>query len=270
MPKENAYKQALGYIFEQRPQDATDFRFKLEDVRGAAQRFSVKNVPDILYNYRYRGGVPDAVVAATPEGMEWVIRGVGKGLYRMTLVPQTLIEPTPAKEIIKIPDATPEIVAEHALTDEQAVLAKIRYNRLLDIFLGITCYSLQNHLRTTVRGRGQVETDEIYVGVDSSGAQFVVPVQAKSKGETIGRVQIEQDICLCREKFPGLICRPVATQSVGDEVIALFELAPDENGEVRVRDEKHYRLVQSSEISEEDLARFRGARTGSMPHDDWS
>jgi hypothetical protein len=33
---------------------------------------------------------------------------------------------------------------------------------------------------------------------------------------------------------------------------------------------EQYRLVQSSKISEEDLARFRGARTGALPHDDWS
>ena len=44
--------------------------------------------------------------------------------------------------------------------------------------------ALQNHLRTTVAGMGQVETDEIYVGVDRSGSHYVVPVQAK--GGTIG------------------------------------------------------------------------------------
>ena len=46
----------------------------------------------------------------------------------------------------EIPDATPEIILSYALSDEQALLAKVRYNRLLDIFLGITTYSLQNHL----------------------------------------------------------------------------------------------------------------------------
>ena len=52
------------------------------------------------------------------------------------------------------------------MNDEQALLAKIRYNRLIDIFTGITCYSLQNHLRTTVPNIGQVEIDEIYIGID--------------------------------------------------------------------------------------------------------
>ena len=49
----------------------------------------------------------------------------------------------------KIPDGTPSIVRKYSISDEQALLAIVRYNRLIDIFLGVTCYSLQNHLRTT-------------------------------------------------------------------------------------------------------------------------
>ncbi len=79
----------------------------------------------------------------------------------------------------EIPDATPEIILSYALSDEQALLAKVRYNRLLDIFLGITTYSLQNHLRTTVAGIGQIEIDEIYVGIDRHGRQYIMPMQGK-------------------------------------------------------------------------------------------
>ena len=78
-----------------------------------------------------------------------------------------------------MPDSTPGIIARYSFNDEQAVLARVRYNRLIDIFLGIACLSLQNHFRTTVPGMGQVETDEIYVGVDKGGSHYVVPVQAK-------------------------------------------------------------------------------------------
>jgi hypothetical protein len=85
----------------------------------------------------------------------------------------------------KIPDATPGIIAKYALSDEQALLAKVRYNRLIDIFTGVTCYSLQNHLRTTVPGIGRVETDEMYIGVDRRGAQYVFPVQAKAEGTSL-------------------------------------------------------------------------------------
>ncbi len=80
---------------------------------------------------------------------------------------------------IKVPAATPGIIEKYALSDEQALLARLRYNRLIDIFTGITCYSLQNHLRTMIPELGQVETDEIYIGVDRQGAHYVLPVQAK-------------------------------------------------------------------------------------------
>ncbi|HLI09294.1 MAG TPA: hypothetical protein VKV40_22220 [Ktedonobacteraceae bacterium] len=59
----------------------------------------------------------------------------------------------------KIPDSTPGLIAMYALGDEQALLAKLRYNRLIDIFTEVTCYSLQSHLRTTVPSIGQVETN---------------------------------------------------------------------------------------------------------------
>lgn len=90
---------------------------------------------------------------------------------------------------IKVPDATPGIIAKYALNDEQALLAKVRYNRLLDIFTGVTCYSLQNHLRTTVPNMGQIETDELYVGVDKRGVHYVLPVQAKGGKDKLGIVQ---------------------------------------------------------------------------------
>ena len=67
----------------------------------------------------------------------------------------------------------------------------MRYNRLIDIFLGVTCYSLQNHLRTTVTGIGQVETDEIYVGIDKAGQQFIIPVQAKGGTDTVSYTHLD-------------------------------------------------------------------------------
>lgn len=140
--------------------------------------------------------------------------------------------------------------------DEQGLLAKVRYNRLVDIFTGVTCYSLQSHLRTTVPNVGQVETDEIYVGVDRRGAQYVFPVQAKGGRDRLGIVQIEQDFALCEDRFPNLICRPIAAQFLADDVIALkaFE---KQNEIVRVVLEKHYRLVPSDSVSAEDLATYR-------------
>jgi hypothetical protein len=162
------------------------------------------------------------------------------------IIPNNLLTET------KIPDATPGIIAKYAMNDEQGLLAKLRYNRLVDIFTGVTCYSLQNHLRTTVPNIGQIETDEIYVGVDQRGAQYVFPIQAKGGTDQLGIVQIEQDFAMCAIKFPMLICRPIAAQFLEDNLIALFSFEKGENG-IAVNAEKHYRLVPAEEVHKEDL-----------------
>lgn len=153
---------------------------------------------------------------------------------------------------IKIPDATPEILTRYAKDDEQALLAKVRYNRLIDIFLCVTAYSLQNHLRTKVPDLGQIEVDELYVGVCNTGQQFLIPVQAKGGGDKIGVVQVWQDLEMCKRIFPDTTPRAVAVQFCGNDVIAMFEVTVQDY-ELKVVDEKHYRLVANSEISDDDL-----------------
>ena len=116
------------------------------------------------------GPSPTKIQITQPEGLEWIIEGAGQSEYRFKLVPATRIVPNAALATIGIPDATPELVQElYALDDEQALLAIVRYNRLIDTFLGLTTYSLQNHLRTTVKGVGQIEIDELYIGLDETG-----------------------------------------------------------------------------------------------------
>ncbi|MBI4590150.1 MAG: hypothetical protein HY725_15055 [Candidatus Rokubacteria bacterium] len=144
----------------------------------------------------------------------------------------------------------------YALNDEQALLAKLRYNRLIDIFTGVACYSLRSHLRTTVPKLGQVETDEIYIGVDKRGAHYVFPVQAKGGNDLLSVVQIEQDIALCAAKFPSLICRSIGAQFMEDNLIALFEFEEGKEGVV-ISAEKHYRLVPGEEVTVDDLQTYR-------------
>jgi hypothetical protein len=158
----------------------------------------------------------------------------------------------------KIPDATPEIITQYALGDEQALLAKVRYNRLIDIFLGITAYSLQNHLRTKIPNYGQIEIDELYVGVDSQGAQYVIPVQAKGGNDKLGVIQTIQDVIFCQthDRYQHCVARTVSAQFMTDDVIAMFELAFD-GDDVSIMREKHYKLVGSAEITASDLNRYR-------------
>lgn len=157
----------------------------------------------------------------------------------------------------KIPDSTPEIIAINSLSDEQALLAKVRYNRLIDIFLGITAYSLQNHLRTTVRGLGQIEIAEVYVGIDRHGCQYIIPVQAKGGNDQLSTVQAKQDIACCAEKFPDLVCRAISAQFMDEARIAMFELCLDQDGLVKTVEERHYRLVPGDQIDASDREIYR-------------
>jgi hypothetical protein len=215
-----------------------------------------KNLGDLIYSFRYRANLPASILNTAPEGESWIIRSTGRGQYRFVLVGNMPLTPNPNLTVTKIPDATPGIIAKYTFSDEQAILARVRYNRLVDIFTGIACYSLQNHFRTTVPGIGQVGTDEIYIGLDKSGAHYAMPVQAKSGNDRLSRVQIEQDAALCASKLPSLICRPVGVHMIRSDLVALFEFE-QEGDDIRVVTEKHYRLVPPDEVTDQDLMRYQ-------------
>ena len=266
--KENRYSQLLEHIFFDKDFGAykkgiRTIEFEREDLERAANVLRIKlpkNPGDVIYSFRYRTSLPRTILATQPKGTEWVIDGAGRARYRFSLLPSNRILPNPALRAIKIPDSTPEIIGAYALNDEQALLAKVRYNRLIYVFLGVTAYSLQNHMRTTVKGIGQIEIDEVYVALDRQGVQYVIPVQAKGGKDQLAVVQTKQDLACCAEKFPTLVCRSVSAQFIDvegkNEKIAMFELSV-EDGRVVIVEEKHYRLVPSAEISIEELAAYR-------------
>jgi hypothetical protein len=257
----NRYEQAIAYVFETHYEEGlAEIPFSQDDLRDAAQTLSieaVKNIYDNLYSMRHgRMALPPSILAKAPKDKQWIIVGKGRGKYAFRLF-KGIVRPNPSMPVIKIPDSTPEIIAKYALNDEQALLAKIRYNRSIDLFLGLTAYSLQNHLRSTVRGIGQIEIDEIYAAVNRRGAHFVLPVQAKDQKEIISPVQGLQDVRYCEQKFPALICRPIAAQFMPDDVMALFELSFIGDDEVQIQEEKHFKLVPASKISDAELRDYK-------------
>ncbi|THG37138.1 endonuclease [Adlercreutzia caecimuris] len=264
----NRYGRIIEWVFNQGYHDGDEVVFfersDFERAADALQCKLPKNLGDIVYSFRFRGDMPESITAHAPSGKEWMIRGEGKGRYSFRLVEAVRIRPNETMIVTKIPDATPEIIACSALGDEQALLALVRYNRLIDIFLGITAYSLQNHLRTTVKGVGQIEIDEIYVGVDRFGVQYIIPVQAKGHGDEIGISQPEQDLQACAEKWPQMQPRSIAVQFMDDGTIALFELAWQDES-IRVARESHYRLVPSDEITQQDRNLYRLSSDWSEP-----
>lgn len=256
----NRYTQLIEAIFLKHYRDGmTAVDFDRNEITELASEMGIalpKNLGDVLYSFRYRIPLPMSIIEKAPQGYEWIIRPAGRARYRFALVRQALIMPSGMMAETKLLDATPGVIARYAMSDEQALLAIVRYNRLVDIFTSITCYSLQNHLRTTVSEMGQVETDEIYIGIDKRGAQYVLPIQAKGRTDRIGIVQIEQDIAVCTAKFPDLICRPLAAQFMQNGVIAMFEFEQVED-EIRVTGERHYRLVGPDALSTDELAQYR-------------
>jgi hypothetical protein len=256
---DNRYASLIESIFRGGYKDGlTEVPFHRDELTATAKKLRIelpKNIGDAIYSIRYRMALPESIAKTQPLGKEWVIEGRGKSQYAFRLVAINRILPNPQLAAIKIPDATPEIVSAYALSDEQALLAKVRYNRLLDIFLGVAAYSLQNHLRTTVAGLGQVEIDEIYVAIDKRGRQYVLPIQAKGGNDRLSTVQTRQDMACCAEKFPQLLCRAISAQFIEADLIALFELSQS-GDDIRITEERHYRLVPADQISRDDLRAY--------------
>lgn len=154
----NRYTQILERIFfTHYKKGAVTVAFRREEIEDAASALDIKlpkNLGDLVYSFRFRAEMPESIRATAREGKSWVIKLAGKAAYVFQQERQWAIEPNSGLIRIKIPDATPGIVARYALDDEQSLLALVRYNRLIDIFTGVASFSLQNHLRTTVSGLG--------------------------------------------------------------------------------------------------------------------
>jgi hypothetical protein len=268
------YVRIMESLFSNHNADSVDnFEWDRSEISTIAESLGVKepsNLGDNIYAIRHgRELLPEKILAlASPK--HWLLLPNGKSKYKFVKAKNGNFSPDTSLREIKIPNSTPQIVERYALGDEQAVLARIRYNRLVDLFLGVSAFSLQSHLRTTVEhfSKSQIETDEIYAGVDKAGIQYVVPVQAKSRAETIGAVQAIQDLYCCSEKFPHLACRAIAAQTInitksvsGEDIytIALMELAIETGTRYDVSkvQERHFKLVPHSEITPADLGEYR-------------
>ncbi len=213
--KTNRYQAVIAKVFFDHFADGMiEFEFHREELENAVVALGiarVSNLGDVTYSFRHRISLPDSILDTQPDGHQWIIEGAGKGRYRFKLVAMaSRISPRKDLAVIDIPDATPEVIRAHRLGDEQALLAMVRYNRVIDMFLGLTAYSLQSHLRTTVQGVGQIEIDELYIGIDRFGCHYVIPVQAKGAKDRIGIVQPIQDIRFAEQQFPGMRCRAIA------------------------------------------------------------
>ncbi|MDE0644166.1 MAG: endonuclease [bacterium] len=267
--QESLAQRIIGKIFADRfrPGDQ-EVVFKRDDLIKAAEELGEarpKNLGDIIYSLRYRTALPENVQKAAPPNREWAIFPGGSAIYILRPVPFNLIEPRMGTRTIRLPDSTPGVIAKYVMSDEQALLAKLRCNRLLDVFTGLATYHLQSHLRTTItinsaidggKSRSQVETDDLYVGLDQHGAHYILPLQAKGGADALSVIQIWQDFRVAEQKFPDLIARPIAAQFVTDDEIALFEFAQNDD-EITIGNEGHYELVPPDQLTDAELRDYR-------------
>ena len=262
VPKlETRYHRLIEKIFFEKFTDpsATELLWQRNDLKAAATALGIvlpENLGDVIYAIRFRVPMPVAVLATQPAGREWIIELVGRAKYKFRLAKINRIVPNTALKVVNIPDDTPEILNLYALDDEQALLAKVRYNRLIDIFLGLTTYSLQNHLRTTVISVGQIEIDELYIGMDKHGCHYIIPVQAKGGNDQISIVQTAQDLRWCAQKFPSLRCKAISAQFVSSDEIAMFLLVIEDD-ELKIEEERHYKLVPASQIDKRKIVDYK-------------
>ena len=152
-PNLSRYDEVIVFVFErlieQYGLEATRLPFDKNFLDQVANELRIKNVPDIIYSYRSgRRDFPHAIL----QYGHWVIKGEGKGKYAfIRLAIPTQLDIPVDLEITPLLDATPEVVIKYAKGDEQSMLVQIRYNRLIDVFTGLTAYHLQSHVRAYVQ-----------------------------------------------------------------------------------------------------------------------
>jgi hypothetical protein len=208
----------------------------------------VRNISDVAYTYRGERRPLQAEIASTGN---WVIEGRGRGRYAFRRLKRSPYITLPVDlQTIDMLDATPDLILKYGGHDEQGLLTRVRYNRLVDTFLGITAYHVQGHIRTFTEDWGQVEIDDLYLGVDTDGKQYVIPVEAKSANEPLGVVQVVSLNAYGLRSYPGLVLRSVAVKAWHDGSIFFLEFNDSQDSEeVKVIDYRRYRLVREGDPS---------------------
>jgi hypothetical protein len=199
----------------------------------------VGNVPDIKYTFDARRDFPAAIAG---DGY-WAIVGRGKGKYRFVRMPhRNLISlatdlPVAIEENRKKTDETPRIVRMVLGNDEQATMARVRWNHLVRDFTGLqTVYQLQGHERTTVSA-GQIEIDEAYIGEDASGNTYLMPLSAKGGNDMLSYTQaLNLNLYVSdnsnqhhrewrRRRYHGLLWRALGAVAEGPRSVVLIEFS---------------------------------------------
>ena len=240
------YDQIIAELFNRLYKHGeTQLAFTKRDIEKviADLDLEIRNVPDIAYTYRTgRSPLPVEIL----KHGHWAIDGAGKGKYVFVKLTRSPYFDLPGDlENVPIPDSTPQVVLRYQSNDEQAMLARVRYNRLVDTFVSLTAYQLQGHFRTTVQNLGQVEIDDLYLGVDEDGHWYALPIEAKVGDERLGIAQIRALTLFAKEQFPDLKVRPLGIKLLSDGTLLFIEFNSQTGFDtIAVRRYKRYELVR--------------------------
>ncbi len=246
------YDKVLLQVFHQHyNQGAKYLKFSKDELAEACKQHGVtiKNIPDIIYTYRTRRVLPDDI----RQTGHWAIEPAGRGFYAFRLLQNSPHFNIPFYDYapIDIHNAIPELVEKLLRYDEQSLLTRVLYNRLIDIFTGLTCFHIQNHYRSFVEGMGEVELDALYVGIDKTGKLYILPIEAKSQAENemIGRIQISQMAKLVRQDFADLNRRILAIKYLKDGTIVIIEFDDQvEPDDFKIVSVSRFRLIRQKQI----------------------
>lgn len=247
------YVPILNRIFEKYYKEGdTIVRFLLDDVRQAADELNivVRNPGDVIYRMRSRTELPKAI---TDKGF-YILRQVKRGAYQFEVGTSTLV-PIPVGEIIETIDQTPLPVRrllpeDLAEIDEQGLLTIVQYCNLLSHFTGLQVFRLKSHVRKGVKSVGQVEVDEVDVGValDITDTPIVFPIEAKASPDALNWTQIAAQVAFAMQYFPGHTIRPLAIKVDFDSLIHILEFSlTREPSELKVLQSSTYKLNLSEQ-----------------------
>lgn len=249
------YVPILLDIFHRKYQEG-DFvvRFTLDEVRESAMRLGIisdlRNAPDLVYRMKSRTKLPPEI---SDKGFR-ILKTVERGVYQLEQAISTIVE-LPEGEIICIEDKTP-IPVRRLLNedlsgiDEQGLLTIVNYCDLLSLFTGLKIYRLKSHARKSVSKIGQVEVDEIDVGVTYSALDLpiIFPIEAKAAPDPLNWAQIANQVNFANEHFSNFIVRPIGIKVDWKSIIYIIEFTPEtEAKNLQIVSSVRYRLSLSSE-----------------------
>ena len=216
------YKSILLWVFQHGVRQAGTgyLLFSQTDLRQAAKELGldVRNFPDLPYNLRSRSPLPQEIDEAGFTAI--AIRG--RGQYALVTGEDKVEIPSDAAVAQISTTRIPWAVRDILRPDEQGILSAMRYLDIVSDFMGVRCYHLQGHLRTSGRlvSRSRPTMFGLRILAKRSGRFFL----SRPRGQgALGRHQMMSTIDAVIAKIPGFPVVPLAVQLQASGLLVLIQ-----------------------------------------------